>query len=896
MITVPVPKHLRDQLHLIATGEKQAAMVAKQVHKDEWQRISSWQLERINELTGMDVAIALTSSTDAIIRTLVERAFRDAPTDWANHAAVFAIGGYGRCELNPSSDIDLLILGLGGSIPDWLSEANARLQPMLWDAGFQVGASLRCTNELRSIIDNDYVTATAVLEQRTLIGGQNVADDMRNTLERFRSRRLRQFLAYKLQELDERRHDVGANRLLMEPNLKSNPGGLRDIQLLRNIAYMVYGSRNLMSLREMDAVNWNDVQVLFAANDHLLGVRSLQHFHHGRRQDVFTLPDQVRLAPLLGFEASGQLQAVEHMMRSHYAKTLHVHQSVEVTVARLRALGHLGRRLILIKSKRPLDDQFVVIDGKVFCSDRRFWLRDDVAHRLMRMFRLAQQKNLRVSIELIRTIREHLDLVTPVAATNADDNRLLLAIFGHLGRLHGIIQDMHDSGFLGAWIPEWGKLTCLMQFDSYHHYTVDEHTLKSLDFLDKVVNDKHPGLPGMTAMLKRTQGYHHLLAFGLLLHDVGKFMGSGHVQRGAMMVPPIARRMQMTREEEEILHFLVEQHVRLSDASRMRDINDPKLLADLIEDIVTPKRLDLLASLTWCDAKAVGEGVLQGYQEAVIADLVEAIRETMAQGAAKDYQSRRDRVIGELEHVGLTHDLAEAWLDRLPDGYSYQVRPQTAVLHHRVVVEAISTGHLACERHRQGAVTTITSASPDRPALIADLAAACTGHAFDIVAARSWVTGDDMVLHEFRLASTIAGRLEDEEAWGRLERDLRLAAAREISSEQLIAKRRQMMVLNGPADSGFSEIDIDVAQDLSQTATVVDIRVKDDVGLLSELCRVIADAGATIEYASVSTFGDVARDTFYISKDERKLSHSDASSLSRKLEAMLKELTVASAS
>ena len=599
VVNIPDAVHLAHELATIRAMQRAEAVLAtKALRVREMKGIFASQLEHINELSGIDVVTSLTALTDAIIRMLAERACDrvEAPSDRWQHAAVFAVGGYGRGELNPFSDIDLLVVS-GDERPAWLDAANAELQTLLWDVGFQVGASMRSMAELERIIKDDFVTATAVVEQRLLIGDQSFADRMSALLDRFRARRTREFLRFKLGELDQRRTQTGASVFLMEPNLKSNPGGLRDVQLLRNTAFMVYGSRNLLSLVELDVITRQDLAEVVAVNDHLLCLRSLLHFHHGRKHDLLQLPDQVRIATQLGYQDVSRLRAVEHLMKRHYAFVLHVHQLVDLTISRLRALGHLGRKPILVLSRRVLDADFTAVDGRVYLGRKDFWSLHDAGARLIRMCRLAQSRDMRISFELQRAIKTHLSRIDDKVRHDRALGRVFLSILGDAGRIQPILSDMHNCGLLDAYLPEFGNLSCHMQFDSYHQYTVDEHTLIAMGNLDAVAREEAPGLPGMRRIFPAI-ARKDLLALGLLLHDMGKYMGRGHVARGALMVEPVAGRLGLDESEAEMVYFLVERHVALSDASRMRDFREPGFLRTFTERIGNRERLDLLYCLT----------------------------------------------------------------------------------------------------------------------------------------------------------------------------------------------------------------------------------------------------------------------------------------------------------
>ena len=879
---VPPARHLSDELRTIAgLPRNEAVAQLKALRVRELAAIAKYQAEHLAEVTGHDICMQVSALTDAIVINLAERAFAKvgAPADWREQVGIFAIGGYGRGEMNPYSDLDLLVLAGDGQPPEWAAKAWAELQPLLWDVKFQVGASHRSVPELARIIDEDFITGTAVVEQRALIAGEPLVTAMGEMIERFRKRRATPFLKYKLDELAKRRAQAGASVFLMEPNLKSNPGCLRDVQLLRNAAWATTGSRNVLTLVDLEVITREDLHGVIATNDHLLALRSLLHFHHGRKQDVWQLADQVRIAKLYGYSDVSSLRAVEHLMRRHYSLVLQVHQLVDLVISRLSATGHLGPKPILIKSRRALTADFSAVQEQAHLANIELWRAPDAVRRIMFGCRAAQQAGVRLSFELQRAIRAHLPLIDDEARHDPETAKTFLAILGDVGRVAPILKDMHACGFLGAWLPEFGNLTCHMQFDSYHQYTVDEHTLIGIGNLDAVAAGKVEGLPGMARIFPGV-ARKDLLCLSLLLHDMGKYMGRGHVARGAIMVAEVAKRLGLTAEEEDFVYFLVDKHVALSDASRMRNVQEPAFLAAFAERIGTIANLDALYCLTWCDAKAVGEGILTGWQEALLGELRLAVASQLS-GARP--ASHHDRLASELAANGIPQAEAEAFLAQLGSTYDHQASPAEAVRHARVLAEQRRLGigllHELGERYIQ-----VTAAIPDRHGLLAAVAATLSGHGFDVIDLRSWITtrpdgSSDVVLYSFRLSSIYPAKVKEIEAWEKLRKDLAAVSAGTLDARTLLARRRQTLGMNKPADSGFDDPAVKVEQRTSDHHTIVDVHTKDEVGLLAKLCQGIADHGDDIGYTLINTMGDVAVDVFYVSRSGRKLTDDEAEGL-----------------
>lgn len=891
VVNVPAAPHWNAELGAavdLPRGEFAARV--KALRKQELEAIHRKALDHINEVSGLDVCTWITSLTDAIVRCLARRAFLGQGVkvaDYERWVAICAVGGYGRGEMNPHSDLDILVLTDDGRVPAWVAAGNQEFQTLCWDVGFTVGGSLRTVNELERIIRDDYVTATAVIEGRRVDGSVAVERRLESMLDAWREKRSKDFLRYKLGELDERRAKTGESLFLMETNLKSNPGCLRDVQLLRNIAFTLYGGRNLLALAELEVIDRDELRAVVEASNHLLLVRSLTHFHHGRKHDIFQLADQLRVAGQLGYSDVSRLRAVEHFMRRHYALVTAVHRMVELTRSRLKATGKLGRKPILVLSRRVIDVDFTSIEGRVYLSKgAEFWASSDAAQRLIRMCRTAQSRDLRISLELQRDIRAHLECVDDAVRGDPALGRVFLEILGDVGRARPILADMHQCGLLGTYLPEFGNITCLMQFDSYHQYTVDEHTLIAVGNLDRFERGEVQALPGMKAVWQRLRRK-DLLVLGLLLHDVGKYMGRGHVARGAMMVAPVARRLGLDPDEEELVYFLVERHVSLSDASRMRDFHEPAFLQSFTDQMGDQERLDYLYCLTWADAKAVGEGVLTGWQEALLAEIRQAVGDELSRRAGTEPPSRRNRIRDELRAAGRSDEAIEAWFADLPHNWLYQVQPGEAT-RHLGVLEAVRSEGIGLDAVPCGDFATVALGLPDRVALFADVAATLTGHTFDIIDTRTWVTDSGMVLYTFRLGSPIAGKVADAEAFVRLKRDLKGIHTGELKAGAVMARRATVIGAARPPDSGFDDPAVKIDNKTSDHHTILDVHAKDEPGLLSRLCRTISDQGANIAYACINTMGDVAVDVFYCDRDRRKLTDAEAEALRERLIAALR--------
>ena len=832
---------------------REAVVGLKAYRKDRFGEVAQLVADEINEITGLDITMQLTAITDAVVLTLWRRFLKELPDTLRGQVGLFALGGYGRGELNPASDLDLVAI-VDGKVPDAIMSMWKRFETSLWDAGFQVGASCRAMAELAGIIKEDFVTATAVLECRALEARPELTDSVYGMIDRWRNRTGRQFLAYKFKEMDERWAKAGVSIYMNEPEVKTHPGCLRDIQLLRNAAFAALGSRNLHALRELGTFAYPDIDNLFAANDHLLKIRSLLHFEHQRRQDVWLLADQLLVAELMGYESANRLSAVEHLLRDHYAMTRGVVEAVQLARQRLRALGHLGRRFVLIKTRSRLNEDCVIIDRQVYVQHRDFWQQPNVLVRIMRAFRRAQERRLRISLEFQKAIQQNLStLRTP----DLDDEaiQLFFQVLGDRGNVAMAVRDLHSSGLLTVFIPEWQGLVCLKQWGTYHQYTVDEHTLATLDHYDSVMNRKASGLPMMQEILSANPRP-DLFALALILHDLGKFMGNGHVERGALMVGDIATRLKMQPADEEFVHFLVLEHVTLSDASRMRDITDLQLLGDIASRMGSVSRLAMLYALTWCDARAVGEDVLTGWQESLLFELYRSVHELLTD--RPEPVPHRQELENVLVQDGADPQAVKAWLDALPREYSRQVAIEDASWHF-YAIQALSDEQPVQIRVYHGEGGLQVDMAINRRGFLPESAAAFAAASLSVEAARIWrPRGEKVTYLHFLLNDDTKSK--DEEACQALARSLERLAKGELTASDLIRQTTCRLRVRLP-DTG--DMPPEVMINLTGDRWIIDVRCKDRPGLLNGLTRTLEKSGLDCTFASVATYGDVARDVFY---------------------------------
>lgn len=868
----------------------------KDLRRMQWDQLQALTLSEINEISGTELSLELTARVDAIMLAAWERACLAAncPKNLGN---LIALGGCGRAECNPNSDLDALVFYDGDKIPESLAKARELLQPLLWDVGFETCVHIDCRPGLEGRLAQDCVTATSVIEWRPLAMTDGETLAFAHLVERFRQRNLGSFLRYKLEELAQRRQKSGGSHLVLEPNLKTGPGCLRDVQLLRSIAFMCTGHRGLMPLLDLGGIDWSDVTQVQSTNDRLLLIRCLQHFHHHKRADALLLADQVRVATELGFVDDVALSAVERMMKTLYAEIDHIQQMVRLAISRAQALGHLGKRKNLFLSRRKMSNGFVSIDSLVYATDQANLGAPAWLERLLIAAHEAQRKDRRLSYELQRECRRYAEFISWDDRRDPKLVQPFLAILATPGKRQDILKDLRSAGVLGGFLPEFGQITAHMQFDAYHHYTVDAHTLMALGCLDQLelgpqkatLPEAQRPLRGLPEALKRITR-RDLLALGILLHDVGKYLGGGHVRRGAMMAQDVAHRFGLSTHDADLVHFLVEGHLLLSDSSRTRDIHDPVFVTSLAERVATQERLDYLYVLTWADMYAVAPGIPAQWQAEILAELVLNLGAILTGQPLKQEADWK----GLIARTGLSTDDAAALLASLPAEFRTNRDVQGIELTLTALITARSAPDgFGFRRLETSCGIRLGLALRDRPQLLADIAAVLSAHALDIRDCRIWQSPDGFAMQNITTVPVSPARWTEEDAWKRLEKDLRQAVLPGFDAKAFLAKRRRPIGLK-TADSGPIKPEIRLEQGTGERHTVLDVRAKDRPGLLSDLTRTIGQAGLNIEYACISTLGDMAVDVFYLSLGGHKLPDAKARELRELIAQALGENRTAS--
>ena len=788
--------------------------------------------------------------------------------------AVVAVGGYGRGTLAPGSDVDLLFLFPHKQTAWGESVVEAMLYP-LWDLKLKVGHSVRsvddCVREARS----DMTIRTALLEARFIAGDVLLFHDM---VRRFGAEVVEgtapAFTEAKLAERETRVRRAGTSRYLVEPNVKDGKGGLRDLNTLFWIAKYAYRINDVRELVAAGLFDRKELLMFQRSEEFLWRVRCWLHFITGRAEERLSFDLQRQVAAAIGYAGRSGQAPVERFMKAYFLVAKDVGDLTAIVCAALEArqqkpraslsrlLGSFAKRKRVRALGHP---DFTLKSQRLNVIDPDAFRRDPV--NLLRLYEIASRDDLAIHPDASRLVTQSLRLVTPELRGDPDANRIFLEILTARRSPEAVLRRMNESGLLGKFVPDFGRVVAMMQFNMYHHYTVDEHLIRAIGVLAEidagVLESEHP----LANEIMPTITNRRALYVALFLHDVAKGRIEDHSIAGAKIARKLGPRLGLTEGQTETVAWLVEHHLDMSTIAQSRDLGDPKTIESFAATVQTLERLKLLLVLTVADIKAVGPGVWNGWKGQLLRTLYYETEIVLAGGHS--VIERKARV--EKKQDALKERLAD-WDEAARDAYlarhypAYWIKVDVAEQekHARFLRRAEEEGRTTAtlvETDQFRGVTELTILAPDHPRLLAIVTGACAAAGGNIVDAQIFTTTDGLVLDTISVSRAF-DRDDDE-----LRRAERIAAAieralkGEIKIADLVAQRRAPPP-RGQTFQVVPEVIIDNV--LSARHTVLEVAGLDRPGLLYDLTTAIGKLNLNIASAHIATFGEKAVDVFYV--------------------------------
>ena len=818
--------------------------------------------------SGAETVAAGALLMDQLIRLLYEHANEAYPAanpTEGERLSIVAIGGYGRGELCPHSDIDLMFLRAYKASPRTEQVVEYMLY-LLWDLGLKVGHAVRSIDECIRLAQADHVIATSVLEARAIVGDRRLFNEMRR---RFSAEVMDGagivFVETKLAERDARHARMGDSRYVLEPNIKDGKGGLRDLHTLLWIAKYLYRIHTMDDLVKLGVLTEKEGRRFAKAQNFLWTLRCHLHNLTGRAGDLLTFDVQTEIGRRLGYTDHAGTLGVERFMKHYFLTAKAVGDLTRILCAAIEA----EHKRTPFQASAPLEG-FALEGERLTVASEDTFERDPV--NLVRLFHLAHERNLDIHPNALKLVTRNLKLVDARLRADPEANRLFLEMLTSPKGPEATLRRLNEAGVFGRFIPDFGRVVAQMQHDMYHVYTVDEHTIRAIGILSRIerglLREDHP----LASEIVHKVLSRRVLYLGLLLHDIAKGRGGQHAELGGQIAERLCPRLGLDAEETENVAWLVRYHLVMSEAAFKRDLSDPKSIEDFVGAVQSPERLRLLLVLTVCDIRAVGPTVWNGWKAALLRELYYRAEESMSGGiGVMPAAARLDAVRAALAEALPTWNESEIddHLARLPPSYALSLETETLARHARLLREAdlkAAPFVMSARVDERRSVTELSICTPDQAGLFSKLAGALSAAGADIVDARIFTTTDGLALDSFWVQEARPGA----SGGGAFADPQRLRALRATISRSLAGELEPAMILAGrrglPARTHVFQVPARVLIDdkASATHTVIEVNGRDRPGLLYALTRALAELKLQVSSAKISTYGERVVDVFYV--------------------------------
>lgn len=863
--------------YLMEANRKGRTRIAKAIDTDAFN--ARGMVQAYAYLTDGLVTSALTVATEHLHRL-------STPTE-GERLSVLAVGGYGRAEMAPQSDVDLLFL-TPYKITAWAESVIESTLYMLWDLRLKVGHASRTIRDCINLGRDDYTIRTALLETRHIFGEVTLADELRDKLraDLFKGT-ASDFVEAKLNERQERHKKQGGQRYMLEPNVKEGKGGLRDLQSLYWIAKYVHGVDTVAELLELEVFTEDELESFQRAEDFLWSVRCQLHLVSGRAMDQLTFDMQIEVAPRLGYTDHDGRRDVEHFMQDYFRHATKVGELTRIFLTALEK-SHVKSEPMLIglfRRKRRAKPGYKINQNRLDIEDTATFFDDRL--NILRLFEEALRTGLLIHPDAMRQVSAHLDLIDEELRRTPEAQRIFLDLLLKHGNPERALRRMNELGVLSAFIPEFEPIVAMMQFNVYHQYTVDEHTIQVISTLAQIEREELiEELPLSSRILKHGLN-RKVLYVALMLHDIGKGRDEDHSILGARIARKVAPRLGLKPDECETVEWLVRYHLLMSDFAQKRDLADPRTVRDFAKLVKNRKRLDLLTVLTVCDIRGVGPGTWNNWKAQLIRSLhretaealengLEAInteaRETEAKkalrGALSDWDSKALRAETARHYgpywQGLPTDAHAIFANLLRDIEDHEVK-------------------LDLEPDADRDATQICFALADHPGIFARLSGALALAGANVVDARSYTSKDGYATAVFWVQDA-DGHPYEASRLPRMRQVIEKILKGEVVAREKLADRDKLK----KREKGFRfPTSITFDNEGSEIYTIIEVDTRDRPGLLFDVAQTLAANNVYIASAVIATYGAQAVDSFYV-KDMFGLKlHSE--SRRRTLEKRLRE-------
>ena len=843
-----------------------------------------------NPLNARKAITSYSFLTDCLVKTSWEFATKIKfptynPTD-AEKLSIISVGGYGRREMAPYSDVDLLFL-TPYKITPWAESVIETVLYLLWDLKLKVGHSSRSIRDCLRMGSEDYTIRTAMLEHRFVCGDISLASELNEKLwKNLFEGTAKEFISAKLKER-ESRHEKHGQRYMVEPNVKEGKGGLRDLQSLYWIAKYVYKTQNISDLIELNVFRSDEHEQFDKAEEFLWAVRCQMHHLSDRAIEQLSFDLQVEVATAMGYKDSQARRAVEIFMQDYFRHATRVGDLTRIFLTSLEAVHAKDEPLLerIFKRRPKIGDEYAVIHNRLAIKSEEKFLAKPI--NLLKLFSEALRTGLLIHPNAMRLVSANLSSVDKEFRQSPEAQTIFLELLLKHGNPERALRRMNELGFLAKFIPEFEPIVAMMQFNMYHSYTVDEHTIQCLKTLAQIEKGELvEELPIASSILK--DGVDRKVIYvALLLHDIGKGRSDDHSILGATIARQVSPRLGLKKQETETVEWLVRYHLLMSDMAQKRDISDPRTVRDFAKAVQSVKRLNLLTVLTVCDVRSVGPDTWNNWKATLIRQLYSETRLTLEKGG--EFLNRENRMTEakkllreELSDWDPKDIKSETGRHYPPYWQGFQIGAQFtfAKLLKNLGPDEIKID-LTPDTDRDA--TRICFALSDHPGIFSRLSGALALVGANVVDARSYTSKDGFATAAFWVQDS-DGAPYDRPRFSRLRAMIEKTLSGEIITREAIKERdkfkKRERAFKVPTSISFNN-------EGSEIYTIIEVDTRDRPGLLFDLTRTLANMNVYIASAIIATYGEQVVDNFYV-KDMFGLKfHSE--SKQKKLEQNLRQ-------
>ncbi len=835
--------------------------------------------ERLRQgATGGEVVQVFSDFMDGLLITRFREVIQEGNAEIrtsSQECCLVAMGGYGRRELAPYSDIDVMVL-THGSQPKIADIISKGVFHHLWDLGFQVGHSVRSIEECLEIGESDIPACTSLMESRFLGGNAAVFQEFMKKFERkILKRQAKKFVLDKIEERQREYAKFGGTIFLLEPNIKKSKGGLRDVHLIQWIGQVRFGAGTIQELADQGILDFQDYQVLQDAQEFLLRLRCFLHFEAKRAQDILTFDDQIRLAEIDGISDRPNLLAVEQFMQQYFLHTTGLHDRCMRFLAQAQEQSWIDR----MRRWWPnalLEDNFRIEDDQLMIPTEKLHSVLESPVLLLKLFELSHNQAVSVDSKVLNELSQYLTSMPNEQFHTQEVSEIFLGILNRPGRIAQTLEAMHQASLLEKLVPAFARVRGLMQFNQYHKYTVDQHSLLAVQEAERLQEDQ-----GVIGEVYRQIQDKDILHLAVLLHDLGKGRPGDHSKIGQEIAHKMADRLDLSEEDREVLAYLVFHHLVMSHTAFRRDLGDHKIILTFARKLKSVEVLQKMFILTVADISAVGPDVMTKWKESLLGELysrtynvmIEEGESSKAKKAEAAIQLEARRVLLECLTTQGNESPQFDWsswadeqLSQLPDSYIVAT-PIDQMATHLLAIRNLRTRPTYVEGRFNGELGiseyVLITREKAKPGLIMQVTGVFAALGLDVLNAQIMTLSDGTVLDVFSVNDASCDGQPSDYRLREVAQEIQDVVQEESSVDQVLERHRRMN-FGRQFPTGRRPTEVLIDNEASDSYTVIDVFADDKPGLLYVLAKTLVQLDLSIHIARIGTRLDQVVDVFYV--------------------------------